>query len=340
MSEEITETLDAVLVGRLRREYLLPYNHPPRLNTLGGNLSYAAAAFAMWGGKAGLLTRVDKTFPLGWLELFGERGFDLEGVRLSEEKIDERLFVAYTDAHLPQYENPVTWFAERQLSFPRELLGYDPGPTRLCSKTENRPYSLRISDAPKAYLDLSAAHICPIDFVSHKMLPSLLKAGMIQTLSMRAAPCYMDPSYFGEMRGLLSDLTVFMLTEGEGSKLFQGQSVDLWEIVEELASLGPEYVIMDLKDGSRMVFDRFSRRRWVVPTYGVNMVDPTGMRDAFDGGFLFNYRKTYDVVKGALCGQISAGFCAEGSGPAYLLDCLPGLKEARVEVLRSRVIAV
>ena len=215
MSEEITETLDAVLVGRLRREYLLPYNHPPRLNTLGGNLSYAAAAFAMWGGKAGLLTRVDKTFPLGWLELFGERGFDLEGVRLSEEKIDERLFVAYTDAHLPQYENPVTWFAERQLSFPRELLGYDPGPTRLCSKTENRPYSLRISDAPKAYLDLSAAHICPIDFVSHKMLPSLLKAGMIQTLSMRAAPCYMDPSYFGEMRGLLSDLTVFMLTEGK-----------------------------------------------------------------------------------------------------------------------------
>ena len=147
------------------------------------------------------------------------------------------------------------------------------------------------------------------------------------------------PKAIWRIARLASDLTVFMLTEGEVRK-FSRDKCGSVGIVEEAGSLGPEYVIMDLKDGSRMVFDRFSRRRWVVPTYGVNMVDPTGMRDAFDGGFLFNYRKTYDVVKGALCGQISAGFCAEGSGPAYLLDCLPGLKEARVEVLRSRVIAV
>ena len=340
MPEYTAEPLEAVLVGRLQREYLLPYNRPPRLNVLGGNLAYAAGAVALWDAKAGLLTRVDREFPKNWLEPFLEIGFDTTGVRIGEDRIDDRRFVAYSDPTTAQHENPVTWFAERQLPFPRELLGYNQGPTRLCSKTDFQPYSFHINDMPRAYLEVSAAHICPIDFLSHKMLPSLLKAGMIQTLSMRACACYMDPSYWGEMKGLLSDVTAFLTTETEALKLFQGRSVDLWEIAEALAAYGPEFVLIDVKDGSRWVLDRVAKRKWIVPAYPVESVDITGAAHAFDGGFLINLRKHYDVIEGALRGQVSAAFCAEGSGPAYLLDALPGLKEARVDILRTRIMAV
>jgi len=340
MPELQSEPLDTVLVGRLQREYLLPYNRPPRPNVLGGNLAYAAGAVGLWGGRAGLLTRIDKEFPLTWLDPFTKVGFELSGVRTGDEKIDDRRFVAYSDPTTAHFENPLTWFAERQMPFPRELLGYNLGPTRLCSKTNYQPYSLRINDMPRAYLEVSAAHICPIDFLSHKMLPSLFKAGMIQTLNMRACACYMDPSYWSEMKGLLSDLTAFLVTETEALKLFQGRSVDLWEIAEELAGFGPEYILMDVKDGSRWAYDRVTKHRWVVPAYPTVPVDPTGAAHAFDGGFLINYRKHYDLIEGVLCGQVSAAFCAEGSGPAYLLDSLPGLKEARVETLRARVMAI
>lgn len=329
-----------MLVGRLQREYLLPYNRPPQLNVLGGNLAYAAGGLALWGARAGLLTRVDKEFPINWLEPFTKSDFDIAGIRTSDERIDDRRFVAYSDPSTAHYENPLTWFAERQLPFPRELLGYNLGPTRLCSKTDYQPYSLRINDVPRSYLEVSAAHICPVDFLSHKMLPSLLKAGMIQTLTMRACACYMDPSYWGELNALISDVTAFLVTETEALKLFQGRSVDLWEIADALAAYGPEFVLIDVKDGSRWIHDRISRRRWIVPAYPIEPIDITGAAHAFDGGFLINLRKYYNVIEGALRGQVSAAFCAEGSGPAYLLDSLPGLKEARVEILRARVIAV
>ena len=62
------------------------------------------------------------------------------------------------------------------------------------------------------------------------------------------------------------------------------------------------------------------------------------MLDAFDGGFLLNYRKDYDPLEGALCGQISAAVASEGSGPYFLLDTLPVLLQARLDTLRQQVI--
>ena len=64
---EVRIVPEAVLIGRLRREYILPAASPARVDGLGGNLAYAAAAFASWGGKAGLVARVNTEFPLEWL---------------------------------------------------------------------------------------------------------------------------------------------------------------------------------------------------------------------------------------------------------------------------------
>lgn len=329
---------EAILVGRLRREYLLPFNQPACLDVLGGNLAYAAAGMALWGGKAGLVTRVNTDFPIEiWLDPFVKQGFDLEGVSVVNGDIDHRHFVAYSDPITAHFENPMTWFAERNLPFPPELLGYDLGPSLPCSKTEYAAYSFRVNDLPRDYLEAHSAHICPIDFISHKLLPSLLKTGMIQTLSMRASACYMDPVYWSEMHGLLSDLTVFMLQEKEALKLFQGRSQDLWEISMVLAGFGPEYVLLNTADGAVMVYDRIANKRWIVPAYPVKMVDPTGCVHAFDGGFLLNYRKGFNILEGVLHGQVSSAFCAEGSGSRFVMEAMPALRDARLEALRPRI---
>lgn len=340
MAEQDSKPLDAILVGKLQREYLLPFNRPPRLNVLGGNLAYAAYATAMWGASAGLVTRINKDFPMDWLEPLTNLGFNLSGLRLADERIDDRRFIAYSSPTNAHHENPIAWFAERQLSFPHALLGYDLGPSLLCSKTKFAPFSLRIHDIPREFIEVSAVHICPIDYMSHKMLPSLFKAGLAQTVSLRACACYMDPSYWEEMKIMLTDVTAFLLTEKEALRLFQGRSTDLWEIAEDLGTYGPEFVLLDVGDGSRWVYDRMNKRKWIIPAYPVQSVDVTGCAHAFDGGFLIGLRKKYDLIEGVLAGQVSAAFCAEGSSPDYLLGSMPGLKEARVELLRSRVMAV
>ncbi|MDD2521843.1 MAG: carbohydrate kinase family protein [Anaerolineaceae bacterium] len=340
MTDQVTPLLDAVLAGRLRREYLLPVSSPPHLNQPGGNLGYAAASYLLWGGKPGLVARVNKTFPADWLERFELAGADIAGIRQVPEAIDDRFFVTYTTEMQPKHDNPISWFAERGKPFPQELLGYSPTIPIYCSKSDYRPDSIRVTDIPQSYLDATAAHICPIDFISHKILPSVLKGGMVSTLTMRACTCYMDPIFWEEIRALITDLTAFMMTDTQALKLFQGRSVDLWEIARILTQYGPEYILINTKDGTLMVYSRLKKKRWLIPAYSGKAENPTGMMDAFDAGFLAGYRKEYDVVQAALCGMVSASFCAEGSGPFYLLECLPGLKEARFKVLSQQVMEV
>ncbi|MBP7196160.1 MAG: hypothetical protein KBA05_01960 [Anaerolineaceae bacterium] len=335
---EVRIVPEAVLIGRLRREYILPAASPARVDGLGGNLAYAAAAFASWGGKAGLVARVNSEFPLEWLLPLRELGFLTDGVHPVEEPLDLRRFVAYGETNQAYLDNPVTHFAERQLSFPKELLGYQPR-HEYCSKTDYESDSFRVTDMPRLFLEAKFAHVCPIDFISHKILPSVLKAGMIQCLTMRACSCYMDPIFWEEIRGLIADLTVFMMTETQALKLFQGRRVDLWEIAEHLAGYGPEVVLVQTKEGATRLFDRMGHKRWILPAYSVRVSDPTGMNDAFDGGFLAGFKKTRDPLEAALHGGISAAIAGEGSGPYFILDCLPGLKEMRLQVLRQQVIA-
>ena len=338
IAEEVRTVPDAVLVGRLQREYILPAAAPARLDGLGGNLAYAAAAFASWGGKAGLVSRVGAKFPLDRLNRLESLGFLLDGVHAVTEPLDSRYFKAYGEGNKAYSDNPITHFAERQLPFPPELMGYQPRP-KYCSKAEYLNDSFRVTDMPRVFLEAKVAHICPIDFISHKILPSVLKAGMIQALTMRACTCYMDLIFWEEIRGLISDLTAFAMTDVQALKLFQGRSVDLWEIAEHLAGYGPEAVLVQTGDGSTRLYDRTSHKRWIIPAYRARISDPTGMLDAFDGGFLAGLQQAFEPLEAALCGNISAGIAGEGSGPYFILECLPGLKEMRLQVLRQQIIA-
>lgn len=338
IAEEPRTAPEVVLVGRLQREYILPAASPATLDGLGGNLAYVAAAFASWGGKAGLLSRVSADFPVDRLERLQELGFNLDGVRPVPELVDSRFFTAYGEGNKPSYDNPITHFAERQLPFPLELIGYQPR-QKYCSKVDYQGDSFRVTDMPRPFLEATTAHICPIDFISHKILPSVLKGGMVQTVTMRACTCYMDPIFWEDMRGLISDLTAFMMTETQALKLFQGRSMDLWEIAEHLAGYGPEVVVVQARDGTTRLYDRMRHQRWIVPAYQVHQSDPTGMLDAFDGGFLVGFQQSRDPVEAVLHGNISAAIAGEGSGPYFLLECLPGLKEMRLEVLRQQIIA-
>jgi len=90
VTEEVGTAPDAVLIGRLQREYILPAAAPARLDGLGGNLAYAAAAFASWGGQAGLVSRVNAGFPLDRLARLKELGFKLDGIRPVTEPLDSR----------------------------------------------------------------------------------------------------------------------------------------------------------------------------------------------------------------------------------------------------------
>jgi hypothetical protein len=328
-----------LIAGVLRRTYCLLPDGKALLDVASGNLLYAASGVKLWEPEPppALVARVGEDYPHVWIERFERQGFDTRGIRILPDSIDLRYFVAYTGLRNRFTDDPVPHFARLQMTFPKALLGYRNPIPSLDSRTSLLPTSLRQTDIPPAYLDARAAHLCPIDYLTHSMLPAVLRQAEVRTITMDPSPAYMNPIFWDNIPALVNGLTAFLPSEEEVRTLFQGRSEDIWEMAEALASHGCEIIVIKRGEGGQYVFDSSGRKRYEVSAYDVKIIDPEGAGDAFCGGFLAGYCKTYDPLEAALYGSIAASMTIEGSDPFYALGALPGLAEARLELLRTSV---
>ena len=88
---------------------------------------------------------------------------------------DLRQFIAYTDLHTRFTDDPVGHFARLQMTFPKALLGYMDADERTDKLDVRSQLALRESDLPKNYHYAKAAHLCPMDYLTHSLLPAALR---------------------------------------------------------------------------------------------------------------------------------------------------------------------
>ncbi len=236
--------LSFLIAGQLRRDYIITSSGKVFLDVPGGNLLYSAAGLGVWERDAGLIGRAGADYPVEWLDKAAQFGFDRRGVRLLPDPLDLRNFIAYADPDIRLTENPVLQFAQRGLPFPKSLLGFAHPPPRLDSKTQPVVTTIRLKDMPQDYFDATAAHVCPLDFLSQTLLPSSLRQGHISTITLDPAPSYMNPVFWDEIPAVLHGLTAFITNEKKLLDLFQGRSTDLWEMAETLGNLGCEIIVI------------------------------------------------------------------------------------------------
>ncbi len=329
--------LSYIIAGQLQRNYILLKDRKPLIDVPGGGLFYAAAGLAMWDSGIGLVSRVGEDYPQDWLAQAAQKGFDTQGIHILPESIDLRNFVAYTGSEIPQTENPVAHFARLGLPFPKALLEFNNNPAQLDSRIRLTSLTLRLNDLPHYYLDASAAHLCPLDYVSHSLLPPTLRQGHINAITLDPSPGYMNPTFWNDIPVLLSGITAFHVSEEKITSLFQGRSTDLWEMAEALAGYGCEIVTILRGSNGQYLYDCASHTRWIIPAYPATVVDPTGSSDAFCGGFLAGYHQTYDPLQSTLFGNVSASFKVEGTDVFYPMDAMPGLAKARTIALKDLV---
>ncbi len=326
-----------VIAGQLRRQFLLPPEGKPLLDKPGGNLLYAAAGTRLWVDSVSLLARVGEDFPNDWLRSFQQKGLDTRGVKIVPAPMDLRSFIVYIDERNFQRTNPVSHFARLGLPFPKSLLGYQPPPNEQDSRTRANPDSPKLSDIPADYRVAKAAHLAPLDLLTHSQLAAAFRHSGVSYVTIDPDPGYMNANYLDDLRSLLQGVTAFLPSEDEIRNLFWGRTHDLWEMAETLASFGCDIVVIKRGARGQLVYDRVGNRKWEIPGYPSNFVDPTGAGDAFCGGFLAGYAANLDPLQAALHGNISSSFAIEGSGPFYLLDSMPGLAQARLASLTDLV---
>jgi ribokinase len=327
-----------LVFGKLTRDFFILQNGKVGLDIPGG-LLYAAVGLAVWEPQPppGLVARVGEDFPTAWLEEFQRRGFDARGIRLLPEAIDLRNFYVYMDRSTRLVDDPVPHFSRLGVPFPRALLGYRLPKAQPDSRTQLTPLSIRQGDLLPDFLDASAAHLCPIDYLTQTLIPAVLRQNGFTTITLDPSPGMMTSIFWDDIPAVLTGLTAFLPSEHEIRDLFLGRSSDIWQMAEALAAYGCEFIVIKRGESGQYLYDAASRQRWEVPSYPARTVNPAGAGNAFCGGFLAGYRRTFDPLLAVLHGNIAASLVVEGIGPFFALDALPGLAEARLDALRETV---
>jgi len=326
-----------VVIGQLNRMYLLPPKGRPLLDQPGGNLLYAAAGLGIWDKGVGLVARVGEDYPRAWLRDFEKRDFDIRGIHILPQAMDLRAFLAYSDLSTRFSDNPVAHFAQRAMPFPKALFGYQDTVARMDKPSTLRLNSLRQADLHPDFLLSTAVHFCPLEYSVHSLLPAVLRQSGFTTITLDPGRGYMDAAFWEQVPSILTGLTAFLVSEDKVRALFRGRSDDLWEMAETLASYGCGIIVIKRGLQGQYLYDAENKVRWEISAYPSRDADPTGAGDAFSGGFLAGYRKTFDPLQATLHGNVAASLAVEGSGPFYALDAIPGLAEARLEVVQQSV---
>jgi ribokinase len=196
---------------------------------------------------------------------------------------------------------------------------------------------LIVTDIPDHYLTARGALLCPMSLVTQTQLIAGMKRGQVHTFVLEPASASMTPKARRVLPALLNGVTAFLTSQEELKNLFWGETHDLWRMAEMVSVYGPEYVVIKCGAGGQLLYDVRTKRKWEIPAYPARVADPTGAGDAFNGGFLAGYCKSYDPLEGVLYGNISASLKIEGSGAYYPLDMMPGLGEARLNLLKDMV---
>lgn len=284
-----------------------------------------------------ILARVGEDYPHDWLRQFEQKEIDPQGVKILPGPMDLRSFMVYTDPTIYQRSNPVSHFARLGMAFPKGLLGYLPPATDADSRVSSKTDSPKIIDIPSRYYGAKGAHLCPLDYLTHTQLAPAFRQGGVTSVTIDPGPGYMNGSFLNDLRSLLQGVSAFMPSEDDMRTLFWGRTTDLWEMAETLGSFGADVIVIKRGTRGQLVYEHGSRRKWEIPAYPGRMVDPTGADDAFCGGFLAGFVADFDPLHAALQGNISASLSIEGSGPFYMLDCMPGLAQARMQSLADIV---
>lgn len=329
-----------LILGQLRREYLITPENKVYIDQPGGNLLYALGGLVSWlkdDEVAGMIARAGEDYPRNWLDDLAKNNVNIEGVKILPETIDLRDFMAYTDQLTSYTDDPISHFARLEISFPRSLLGYKDSKQEVIPLNKSTVLSLRQSDIPDSYRLAKAAHVCHLDFLTHSLMPADLRQGGVQTITLDPSPVYMKSENWDQVPSLFTGLTALLPSENEVRELFKGRSEDLWEMAEALGAWGCNIIVIKRREHGQFLYDVAASKRYEISAYPSKVVDPTGIGDSFCGGFLAGYQKTFDPLQAVLHGSVSASLALEGSGAFYNQSALPGLHQARLENLMEAV---
>lgn len=326
----------AVFVGRLCRETIINLNDQIIIDHPGGNLLYSAYGYRLWQKNAGLVSKINHDFPQDWVNHINQHGLDTRGISRVTNDIEDRRFFRI----LPEFidiDNPQKYFSLLGLPFPKNLLGYTSEPVRLDSRVTSTDLTIKPGEIPEEYLVARFLAVGPLDFMTHSLIPAHFRTQSEVKVFFHPSRSYLNSAFFSDFAPLVRGATCLFASQSEMLDLFSGKSDDIWEIAEWVSGFGVEFIAISQQSKGYLLFDGQYNKRYHIPFYPSQTVDPIGVDDAFFGGIVAGYSLHFDPLQAAMIGSVTASVKIEGSPAEYLIDTLPDLAQARLMMIRDQI---
>jgi hypothetical protein len=333
-------SFNAIIAGRVLNETIINKNKQILINKPGGGVLYAAAGFSIWEKGAGLIANISENNSIEWAREYENYHFDTSGIKNIPCDFEQRRFYSITNSNKVFTDNPQKHFFEIKHPLPKSLLGYEPLQTVIDKRNTPAPYSIQPDDIPKAYLETNNLLLCPLDYYSHSLIPPFYRSQTNGNVILCASNGYMHPSFWFDIPSLIRGSSAFLATENQIRNLFKGKSEDIWEMVQFIAQIGVEIVVIVNVTGSQYLYNAVTSKKYQIPSYPSKVIDTVGTFATFCGGFGAGFTTHFDPLRAGLMGSVSASLNVEGSTPLHTLKSLPDLANARLESLTDSVIVV
>ncbi len=329
------ESLKYLFLGGIREDYCITHTNRAISGALGGNAIYSAVGARIWSDSVGILGRIGSNFDRVKLERIEQMGVDTSNVNALSQPLSTITFYAYLSPEECVDINPTFHYRRINKPMPKALLDYKSSTEGQGDRRNFTPLTIRPTDIPQSVRGVQGVHLAPADYLSHVSIPQRFQSNNIHLITLDPSVRYMTPIFKRDLPTLLKGIDAFLPSELEAREFFSRGIKDTWEIAEAFSEMGPRFVVIKRGNRGQALWDRDSKRRWLIPAYPSKIRDVTGAGDAFCGGFLVGLNETQDPVEASLRGSVSSSLVVEGSGALYALGATPGLAQARLSSLRS-----
>jgi hypothetical protein len=322
--------LDFIVFGRISRQTIVNLNQKVYERIPGGPALYSAAGIRCWAERIGIVSEVTPSEQIDLFPVLDLHRIDHKSVLVTPDASVEDQFLGYVSPDAPVSSNPIPFFAAIQKTLPRTLLSESFQKADI--PTSKNFYPSMLSEI---YMDASCAHICADELHHQLKISTLINKSSVSVLSLLSNKQYMEPGNWDLVMNLMNSLTVFFTSTFQLGLLFKNRLDDIQLMVGTLHRRGCEYVVLLDGVGGYTLFDVKENRKIFVPAYPVKTIDPTGVEEAFCGGFLAGIKKNHDPIHAMMSGSVTASVKLEGSGPFFPLEVTPGLMDARMDRIKD-----
>lgn len=334
-----------LIVGKLSRDFILTREGNDINDLPGGHLLYSAIGMAPWEKNPGLVARIGSDFPHRFIENLSKYNFSTDGLKYLGEPLEHRNFISF-------YEPQPGFFPEKAgrksvLSqyfhagkvFPRELLGYTGRQTHFDSGTERSKETILVRDIPRSFLEARCILLCPLDYLSHNLLPQAFSGAVRPTIVVHAGSAYMQPFFFDAVKPLIAGLSAFITRERNLRSLFSEKFRfnDTDEMMKVLLGYGAENIVVAMEDETYRFINRIDGKVRRLDPGDNGQRDVIGRLSCFCGAYLIGLNETYDPVKAAAYGAARASLLRNELNPFNNLNVLQRLLDEKIELMANRV---